>query len=67
MKNKDSVLVRKIQISNVHVRPWMRMLKTIFKDLITITIKLGTISGRKWCDFMDCGKTIMLIIVVMPE
>ena len=39
MKNKDSVLVRKIQISNVHVCPWMRMLKTILKDLITITIK----------------------------
>ena len=34
VKNKESVLVRKIQISNVHVRPWMRMLKTIFKDLI---------------------------------
>ena len=39
MKNKDSVLVRKIQISNVHVCPWMRMLKTILKDLITINIK----------------------------
>ena len=49
MKNKDSVLVRKIQISNVHVRPWMRMLKTIFKDPITITIKFR---DNQWLEVM---------------